>query len=109
MIVEDEAMIALMLEDFVESLGHHLHGVAATVEEGCALAKEGDFDLAILDCNLAGEQVWPVVDVLVERSIPYILSSGGSLTEIPPEYAGGPMLEKPYTINTIAELLATVD
>ena len=108
MIVEDEAMIALMLEDFVESLGHRLHGVASTVEEGCALARDGDFDLAILDCNLAGEQVWPVIDVLVERSIPYILSSGGSMAEIPPEYAGRPMLEKPYTIGNIADLLASL-
>ena len=109
LIVEDEAMIALMLEDFVESLGHSLHGVASSVNEGLDLVRKGGCDLAILDCNLAGEPVWPVADLLEERGIPFILSSGGSLADAPPRHQGRPLLEKPYTIGAISDLLARPD
>ena len=60
LIVEDEPLIAMMLEDFLDSLGHKVRGTCDTVE--CALdeVEKGGFDLAILDVNLKGENVWPV-------------------------------------------------
>jgi CheY-like chemotaxis protein len=96
LIVEDEAMIALMLEEFVDTLGHHVQAVAGTVDDACAM----------LDCHLDGEPVWPVADMLEASGIPYILSSGGSVSEIPAPYAARPMLAKPYTIGTISDMLA---
>lgn len=102
-------MIALMLEDFLESLGHRLHGVATTVEEGLGYGRDGGFDLAILDCNLGGEPVWPLADLLDEKGVPFILSSGGSISAAPPRHAGRPLLEKPYTFGAISELLARLD
>lgn len=99
-------MIALMLEDFLESLGHSLHGVASNVTEGMELAQREGCDLAILDCNLAGEPVWPVADMLEDRGIPFIMSSGGSMADAPVRHRHRPLLEKPYTIGAIADLLA---
>ena len=60
LIVEDEPLIAMMLEDFLDSLGHKVSGTCDTVQ--CALdeVEKGGFDLAILDVNLKGENVWPV-------------------------------------------------
>ncbi|MGD9811086.1 MAG: response regulator [Sphingobium sp.] len=106
LIVEDEAMIAMMLEEFVDALGHHVKGVVSTVEDACDIVRGGGFDLAILDCNLEGAPVWPVADMLEEAGIPYILSSGGSISEIPAPYVERPMLPKPYTIGTISDVLA---
>ena len=59
LIVEDEPLIAMMLEDFLDSLGHRVQGTCDTVK--CALeeVEKGGFDLAILDVNLKGESVWP--------------------------------------------------
>jgi len=109
LVVEDEAMIAMMLEEFIGTLGHHVRGVASTVEEACGLVREGGFDLAILDCYLEGEEVWPVADMLDRAGIPFILSSGGSLSEIPGPYAARPMLPKPYTIGTISDILTAAE
>ncbi len=99
-------MIAMMLEEFLETLGHHVRGVASTVHEAQQKVRDGGFDLAILDCHLAGEEVWPVAAMLEDAAIPYILSSGGVAEEIPSAYAGRPMLAKPYTIGTISDILA---
>ncbi|HEX5538011.1 MAG TPA: response regulator [Sphingobium sp.] len=107
LIVEDEAMIALMLEEFVGALGHRVHGVANTLEDACRIVRSGGFDLAILDCHLNGEEAWPVADMLEQSQIPYVLSSGGSSSDIPAPYAGRPLLAKPYTLGTISDVLGT--
>jgi len=108
LLVEDEAMIAMMLEEYVDTLGHHVHGVASTLSEARDMVEGGGFDLAILDCHLDGEEVWPIAELLEHRGIPYILSSGGSINEVPEAFANRPMLSKPYTIGTISDMLATV-
>ena len=60
LIVEDEPLIAMMLEDFLDSLGHKVRGTCETVEGALEEVEKGGFDLAILDVNLKGENVWPV-------------------------------------------------
>ena len=67
LIVEDEPLIAMMLEDFLNSLGHKVRGTCDTVQ--CALdeVEKGGFDLAILDVNLKGENVWPVATGCARR------------------------------------------
>ncbi|MBP6029926.1 MAG: response regulator [Sphingobium sp.] len=108
LIVEDEAMIALMLEEYLDMLGHHVSGVAASIAEAEALIERGGIDLAILDCHLGGEEVWPVADRLMADGVDVILSSGGSIAALPPRYAACPMLQKPYTIGALDELLGSV-
>jgi DNA-binding response OmpR family regulator len=108
LLVEDEAMIAMMLEEYVDTLGHHVQGVASTLSEAYAMVEVGGFDLAILDCHLDGEEVWPIAELLERKGIPYILSSGGSINEVPEAFADRPMLSKPYTIGTISDMLAAV-
>jgi CheY-like chemotaxis protein len=109
LLVEDEAMIAMMLEEFVDTLGYHVRGVASTVEQAREMVNMGGFDLAILDCHLEGQEIWPVAELLDRKGIPYILSSGGSITDIPAPFDERPMLAKPYTIGTISDMLmATV-
>ena len=98
-------MIALMLEDYLDALGYAVHGVASTLEEGCRIACTGGFDLAILDCNLGGEPVWPLADLLAERNIPFLLSTGADAAEIAPHHATRPLLEKPYTMQAVADML----
>ena len=91
----------MMLEDFLESLGHTVAGTAESVEEALERVEEGGFDVAIIDVHLKGDHVWPVADRLVEKGVPYILATGGHISPPPPEHADATVLAKPYTIDAI--------
>ncbi|MEA3067819.1 MAG: hypothetical protein QOK41_1226 [Sphingomonadales bacterium] len=101
LIVEDEPLIAMMLEDFLDSLGYTVRGTCDNVR--CALeeVEKGGFDLAILDVNLKGENVWPVATRLRERNVPFVLATGGHVDPPPPEFSDAPMIEKPYTVDRV--------
>src|SRR3954452_16516532 len=101
LIVEDEPLIAMMLEDFLESLGHSVAATCDTVE--CALEKvaDGGFDLAILDVNLKGENVWPVASRLREQRVPFVIATGGHVDPPPAEFNDAPVIEKPYTVDRV--------
>ena len=101
LIVEDEPLIAMMLEDFLESLGHSVAGSCDSVE--CALdhVEKGGFDLAILDVNLKGENVWPVAAKLRERNLPFVIATGGHVDPPPAEFNDAPVIEKPYTVDRV--------
>ena len=105
LIVEDEPLIAMMLEDFLESLGHRVHASCDNLGDALTQADEDGFDIAILDVNLKGEAVWPVAEKLKARGLPFVLASGGHVEPPPPEFAAVPMLEKPYTIDRITPVL----
>ena len=106
LIVEDEPLIAMMLEDFLDSLGHTVAATCDTVSDALTRVGQGGFDLAIIDVNLNGERVWPVADRLAAQGVPYILATGGHIEPPPPEHAGVPVLSKPFTLDAIAPALA---
>jgi CheY-like chemotaxis protein len=105
LIVEDEPLIAMMLEDFLDSLGHCVAGTCDTVAAALDRVEDGGFDVAIIDVNLNGERVWPVADRLVERGIPYILATGGHIEPPPAQHASVPVLSKPFTLDAIEPAL----
>jgi CheY-like chemotaxis protein len=105
LIVEDEPLIAMMLEDFVESLGHTPAGTADTVDGALQSVSRGGFDLVILDVNLGGDECWPVADALSERQIPFILATGGHVTPPPSDHVNVPTLSKPFTLDSVREVL----
>jgi DNA-binding response OmpR family regulator len=105
LIVEDEPLIAMMLEDFLDSLGHTVSATCDTVSDAMGEADKGGFDLAILDVNLKGENVWPVAAKLRERGIPFVIATGGHVDPPPPEFAHVPLIEKPYTVDRVTPAL----
>ena len=106
LIVEDEPLIAMMLEDFLDSLGHQIVGTVDSVADAMARIDEGGFDIAILDVHLkGGEAVWPVADRLASENIPFVLATGGHIEPPPPQHAAAPVLAKPYTMDAIEPVL----
>ena len=102
LIVEDEPLIAMMLEDFLDSLGHRVVGTCDSVEEALNWANDGGFDVAIIDVQLKdGKAVWPVADRLAEKGTPFIVATGGHVDPPPAQHADAPVLSKPYTIDSI--------
>jgi CheY-like chemotaxis protein len=96
LLVEDEALIALMLEDMVEGMGCAVTGLAPRVGLGVAMAETGQFDVAILDVNVAGENVEPVADRLAAREVPFIFATGYGEAGVPLRYRGRPVVAKPF-------------
>ena len=102
LIVEDEPLIAMMLEDFLEELGHEVVGSCELVAEAMGHVEAGGFDVAIIDIQLKdGEFVWPVADRLADAGTPYVLATGGHVEPPPARHAAAPVLSKPYTIDAI--------
>ena len=106
LIVEDESLIAMMLEDFLDSLGHKVAAVCDSVSDALEVVEEGGFDVAIIDVNLDGEQIWPVADRLADKNIPYVLATGGHIEPPPERHADVPVLSKPFTLDAVEPVLA---
>jgi CheY-like chemotaxis protein len=105
LIVEDEPLIAMMLEDFLVSLGHEVAGICESVEEALERVEQGGFDVAIVDVHLKDAHVWPVADRLAAKGIPFALSTGGHIEPPPPEHADAPILSKPFTLDSLGPVL----
>ncbi len=109
LLVEDEPLIAMMLEDFVDVLGHVVAGIADCVAAALELVEAGGIDAAILDVNLrGGEKSWPVADALAAREIPFVFSTGGGEEGIAEAYLARPRLDKPFTMDGVEKALAAL-
>jgi len=109
LIVEDEPLIAMMLEDFLDALDKDVAGTAESVPAALAIVEGGGIDGAILDVNLrGGEQSWPVADALAQAGIPFLLATGGGDGSIAEAHRGRPVLSKPFTMNGVEQALASL-
>jgi DNA-binding response OmpR family regulator len=104
LIVEDEMLLAFALEDLVHALGCVVVK-AARLRKGLELARTAALDGAILDINLAGEEVFPVARELRRRSIPFLFSSGYGEAAVPEEFRDSPMLPKPFEPGDLGPLM----
>ncbi len=105
LVVEDEALIALLLEDMLEELGCHLVGIAASVGEGLALAASAVADVAVLDVNVGGTDVYPVAERLAARGIPFVFSTGYGAEGLPERWRGRPVVGKPFMLDDLRRAL----
>lgn len=110
LVVEDETLVAMMLELMLDGFGCDVVGVAGTLSRGLALAgNEGlPIDGAILDVNLGGEAVYPVAERLAERGVPFIFCTGYGLAGLAEDFAHVPTLAKPYQADDLQKLLMSV-
>ena len=108
LIVEDEALLALHLEDLLTDLGHQVVGHAMRVDVAMELARAGDIDFAILDINVAGTKSFPVADILCERSVPFTFATGYGAEGLMDGYRDFPVLRKPYTQKDLERTIAQV-
>lgn len=106
LVVEDEPLIAMMLEDFLEELGHRTVATCDGVDEALAALGAGGVDAAILDVNLrGGEQSFAVADALAAAGVPFVFASGGTGDAVPTAHADRPTLSKPFTIEGLEAAL----
>jgi CheY-like chemotaxis protein len=106
LVVEDEVMIRMLLEGMLTDLGHTVAAEAGTIDQALALAKQADFDIAILDVNLDGKPITPVVEILVARGVPFVFASGYGQRGVPEAYRASPTLQKPFQAEALGKAIA---
>ena len=75
------------------------------MEEALRLAQEAEQDAAILDLKLGGAVVFPVAEVLRNRTIPFTFATGYGSTRLPPPFRDSPTLPKPFSYQSLADAL----
>ena len=106
LIVEDESLVAMLLETILEDMGCVPVGPAATVDEGLRMTSE-PIDAALLDVNVAGRQVFPIAQALKDRGVPFVFSTGYGEGGLPDEWRGHSTLQKPFTEAAVRDALMT--
>lgn len=96
--VEDEALVAMMLEDMITELGHEVVGIGARLDAALAAVPSIACDLAILDINLNGQMSFPVAHLLSGRGIPFLFASGYGAAGLDTAFQEIPVLSKPFSI-----------
>jgi len=106
LIVEDESLVAMLLETILEDMGCTPVGPAASVDEGLKLVSEpGTLDAALLDVNVAGRQIFPVADALKARGVPFVFSTGYGEGGLPDEWRSQHTIQKPFTEAAVRDAL----
>jgi DNA-binding response OmpR family regulator len=95
LLVEDEFLLAIQLEELLQSRGGTVRGPFRNLAEAMQAAQREDLDFAILDVNLNGMMVYPLADDLLARGIPFLFLSGYSLSNLPERFRAVTRLNKP--------------
>jgi DNA-binding response OmpR family regulator len=100
LLVEGEALVAMLVEDELLDAGAHIVGTATSVAEALRIIEvamgDGGISAAVLDLNLDGEAVWPVANALDELGVPFVFESGYGLGCNTGKYVMAPVLHKPF-------------
>ncbi len=109
MIVEDEALIALHLQDMLEDMGASTAAVFSSVAEALKGMGAVEADAAVLDVNVAGAQVFPVAEILAGRKLPIVFSTGYGAGSLPEKWRDYPVVAKPFDPGALqAGLIAAI-
>ena len=106
LVVEDESLVAMLLETILEDMECVPIGPASNVDDGQKLARDTEnLDAALLDVNVAGRQVFPVAEALKERGVPFVFSTGYGEGGLPETWRGRSTIQKPFTEDAVRSAL----
>jgi len=108
LVVEDEMLIAMVVEAVLDDAGCEIVGPIGRLAPAVESAEREAIDAALLDVNLHGEEVFPVAEALAARNIPFVFVTGYGAGGLPPRFRGSPVLTKPYRAAAIVAALAAL-
>jgi CheY-like chemotaxis protein len=106
LLVEDEMLVAMLLEDMLSEAGHAIVGPMARIDQAVEAARKEVIDLAILDVNVGGEEVYPVAEALATREIPFAFATGYGAHGLREPWQDRPTLQKPFHRNDLFRMVA---
>lgn len=109
LLVEDEALVAMELEDALRGNGWEVLGPASTLDEAHAMVAQGvAMDAAVVDINLQGRWVHSLAEELRRRNVPFVVMSGYEVIDPDGRFEGMPVLTKPTSSREVCEALDTL-
>lgn len=107
LVLEDETLVSMMVEDMLSDLGCEVVGPFARLDTALAFANDGqpEVDIALLDVNLGGERSFPLAEVLSDRGVPFVFTTGYDESGLPDIWRGRPTLRKPFMMGEMADAL----
>jgi PAS domain S-box-containing protein len=95
LLVEDEALVAMMIQECLTESGHSVIGPISRAADALRAAEETDYDAAILDINLGDGMAYPVADIVAARGVPFVFVTGYEADTIDERFGHVPILQKP--------------
>ncbi len=106
LVVEDEVLIAMLLEDLLQDLGCKVVGTASNVKQARELVASERPDAALLDVNLGTEPAYPIAETLTRAEIPFVFVTGYGEAGLIEAYRGHATIKKPINPETFGTELA---
>ena len=101
-VVEDETMVAILLEDMLVELGCEVLWTANRVSKALDLVAGSRPDAAVLDVNIAGDVVYPVAQALAARGIPFVFTTGYGARGLAESWRDRPIVQKPFQVEHLS-------
>jgi DNA-binding response OmpR family regulator len=109
LIVEDQVLIAMSLEAYLEDVGYELAGPFRSNGDALAWLENSTPDLAILDYKLNDGLCVDLARTLKLRGVPFVIYSGDrQASDMPPEFEGAPWIEKPCPRQVFLDVLTAL-
>jgi len=108
LVVEDEALVALMMQDLLSEAGHEVVGPFGTATDALIALQSDQIDGAVLDINLPGGSVYPVAEALVAARLPFAFVTGYDQASIDERFREVPILQKPIERQHLLNLFANL-
>ena len=107
LVVEDEALVSMLLEDMLADHGCEVAATASRIAQALDMVADDNlsFDAAILDVNLGGEPIFPVAEALAARGAPFVFATGYGAGGLPETWRSRPTLQKPFSHEDVGKAL----
>lgn len=108
LVVEDELLVAMMIEDCIDDLGHKVAGPVRDVAGALYLLAQAPVDFAILDINLGDNTSFPLADALAQRGIPFIFATAHPSLGPDHRHRNVKILQKPFDCDDLCNEIEAV-
>jgi CheY-like chemotaxis protein len=106
LVLDDEMLVAMMLEDMLAELDYEVVGPFGTLEEALAAVATERLDCAIIDLNLGrGVLSTPVAEALRARGVPFLLATGYGANEQTDQMGHSGLLGKPFSTSDVQDAI----
>jgi CheY-like chemotaxis protein len=107
LVLEDEALIAMQIEDALGAAACTVVGPATRIGEAFDLLYAEEVDAALLDVNVAGERSFAIADILAAKRIPFAFVTGFDAASTLPEHLRfAPVVSKPFETAQLEAVIA---